>query len=273
MQETDTQSRITYLPIGMVEPDRAQPRKVFQEEALQSLADSIREHGILEPLLVVRMKGYYRLVAGERRWRAARMAGLKTVPVIIRGDMTDKESAEIALIENIQREDLNPVEEAEAYRSLMERFHLSADEVASRVGKARPSIVNAVRILKLPNPVLRMVSSGELSMGQAKAILSAPEDRREALAEEAAGGHLSVREVEKRAAAESGPAKKKKKRIPAGRADQDAILSDELSRKTGLKTVVRHQTDGTGTLTVRFASDEDLDALYEALLSIRNHAN
>lgn len=271
MQETDTQNRITYLPIGMVEPDRAQPRKVFQEEALQSLADSIREHGILEPLLVVRMEGYYRLVAGERRWRAARIAGLKTVPVIIR-DMTDKESAEIALIENIQREDLNPVEEAEAYRSLMERFRLSADEVASRVGKARPSIVNAVRILKLPEAVLRMVSSGELSMGQAKAILSAPEDRREALAEEAAGGHLSVREVEKRAAAESGPAKKKKKRIPAGRADQDAILSDELSRKTGLKTAVRHQTDGTGTLTVRFASDEDLDALYEALLSIRNHA-
>ena len=271
MQESETENRITYLPIGMVEPDRTQPRKVFEEDALRSLADSIREHGILEPLLVVRMDGYFRLVAGERRWRAARMAGLKTVPVIIR-EMTDKESAEIALIENIQREDLNPVEEAEAYRSLMERFHLSADEVASRVGKARPSVVNAVRILKLPEPVLQMVSSGVLSMGQAKAILSAPEERRISLAEETVREHLSVREVERRAFASGGKTRVKKKRKAADFADQDAILSDELSRRTGLKTMIRHQMDGTGTLSVRFASDTDLDALYEALLSIRKDA-
>lgn len=256
------------LRITEIEPNRGQPRKQFDEAALAELASSIAQHGVLQPLLVRPLPGGggYQLVAGERRWRASRMAGLSEVPVIIR-EMTDQEAAELALIENLQRQDLNPMEEALGYRTLMESYGLTQEETARAVNKSRPAVANALRLLHLPEPVSQLVSSGKLSAGHARAILAfeTPEAQVEA-AETAVKGDLSVRALEKMA---------KASRNGAGEAGQEGTRAfsrnsfyDEvelsLSEHTGRKVKVVDKGN-KGVLQLEFYGQEDLRQLANML--------
>ena len=192
-------SGISTIRLSEIEPNLSQPRKEFEETALNELADSIAAHGVLQPLLVRPMKnGMYQIVAGERRWRAARIAGLSEVPALIR-ELSDEETDQVALIENLQREDLNAVETAEGYKRLMDKYGMTQEQLSEAVGKSRPAVANTLRILNLPEEVLPLVSSGKLSAGHAKAILSAPEEKRAELAKIIVNEELSVREAEKMA--------------------------------------------------------------------------
>jgi ParB family chromosome partitioning protein len=191
-----TQSE-TLVKITKVEPNRQQPRKNFDEDALQELADSIKQFGLLQPILVQDKKDYYEIIAGERRWRAAKLAGLKEVPVIIK-NYTSQEIVEISLIENIQREDLNPIEEAQAYKRLLEEFNLKQDEVAERVSKSRTTVTNSMRLLKLSDPVQQMIIDGMLSTGHARALIPIEDEEQQLqLAQRIFDEKLSVRDVEK----------------------------------------------------------------------------
>ena len=194
----EEEGKTVSLPISEIEPNRAQPRKQFDDEALAELSASISQHGVLQPLLVRPVAGgSYQLVAGERRWRASRMAGLTEVPVVIR-EMSDKEAAELALIENLQREDLNPMEEAMGYRTLMETYGLTQEETAKSVNKSRPAVANALRLLHLPDTIAQMVAGGELSAGHARALLAfATEEEQLDAAAAAVDKSLSVRDLER----------------------------------------------------------------------------
>ena len=193
---TEEKEPQTLVKITKVEPNREQPRKNFDEDALQELADSIKQFGLLQPILVQDRKDYYEIIAGERRWRAAKLAGLKEVPVIIR-NYTEQEIVEISLIENIQREDLNPVEEAMAYKRLIDEFHLKQDEIAERVGKSRTAVTNAMRLLKLSEKVQQMLIDEMITAGHARAILSiADKEKQESIAMKVFDEKLSVRETE-----------------------------------------------------------------------------
>lgn len=257
------------LGIHEIEPNKDQPRKHFDEEALAELADSIREHGILQPLLVRPMpNGRYQLIAGERRWRASRMAGLTQLPVVIR-EMTDTEATELALIENLQREDLNPVEEALGYRQLMDNFGMTQEKVAASVGKSRPAVANALRLLHLPDPVLFMVQRGEVSAGHAKALLSLED---EALilenAEKICKDRVTVREIEILAKNRKKPAAKEKEdqrvEFDPDRTyccEVELALSNELGRKVQIKPSAKEG----GTIVMEFFSKEDLAAIAQKL--------
>ena len=207
---TEEKEPQTLVKITKVEPNREQPRKNFDEDALQELADSIKQFGLLQPILVQDRKDYYEIIAGERRWRAAKLAGLKEVPVIIR-NYTEQEIVEISLIENIQREDLNPIEEAQAYKRLLTEFHLKQDEVAERVSKSRAAVTNSIRLLKLNEDVQRMVVDEMISTGHARALLAVenPEEQYN-LAQRIFDEKLSVRDVEKLVKNLHKPAKPKK---------------------------------------------------------------
>ena len=250
------------LAINEIEPNRDQPRKHFSEEALAELADSIRTHGVLQPLLVRPLpSGRYQLVAGERRWRASRMAGLSELPVVIR-EMTDAEAMQLALIENLQREDLNPVEEALGYRQLMDTCGMTQERVAAAVGKSRPAVANALRLLNLPQPVLSMVQDGELTAGHAKALLSL-EDAGLMLenALKIRADKVTVRQVEQlaRQRKAGGSAGRTVKRLsPARRylAEMELSLSEEMGRKVSLRG-----SEKGGTLTVEFFDEQDLREL------------
>ena len=199
--ENDTpepsQNGVTILPITDVENNSAQPRKIFDGETLSELADSIRQHGILQPLTVRKLdSGYYQIIAGERRWRAARMAGLNEVPVII-VEADDQTATELAMIENLQREDLNPMEEAAGYRTLIDLYHMTQEEVSSRVGKSRSAVANALRLLDLTETVRTYVEEGRLTAGHARALITLPPDVQERAAKEVIDGGLSVRQTER----------------------------------------------------------------------------
>lgn len=261
---TDTQTP-TSLSLGEIEPNRDQPRKHFEATALSDLADSIRQHGVLQPLVVRPMpNGSYQLVAGERRWRAARMAGVNQVPVIIR-ELTDKEAMEITLIENLQREDLNPMEEAAGYRELMEKFNLTQEQASQRVGKSRPVIANALRLLTLPLAVRQMVQEGRLSAGHAR-CLSALEDEEEIVtaANEMIEKGLSVRQAEalvKHLKAEKKePAKEKTAWNNSYYTEVQLALGQSLSRKV---QVTGDQQKGK--LILEFYGQDDLQALVAAI--------
>jgi len=252
---------VSSLKLSEIEPAPGQPRKAFDEEALSELARSIEAHGVLQPLLVRPVaNGMYQIVAGERRWRAARMAGLTEVPVVVR-ELDEREAGELAMIENLQREDLNPLEEAEGYRSLMEKYSLTQEQVAQAVGKSRPAVANSLRILRLPPEVLPLVREGKLSAGHAKALL-AVEDTGAlvSLAKEAAAKGYSVREVEKLAAA--GPEK------PAQKPRGDALPKDKWYREMqaamttefGRPVKIKEGKKG-GTLELPFYSRDDLNEL------------
>ncbi len=245
------------IAIMDISPDRDQPRTVFETEALQELSDSIRDHGVLQPILVRPIAdGGYRIVAGERRWRAAQLAGLTTIPAIVK-TLSDTDAMVIALIENLQREDLNPVEEALGYKRLMETCNLTQEQAAVHVGKSRPTVANALRLLALPKEVLDMVSDGKLTTGHAKAILSAPEQEMVALANEIVTRSLSVREAEKLCSSMKN--EKKSPVVPQEFVQDPTAKEVELSlgQELGVEVRVKYN-DGRGTLSLDFYSKEQL---------------
>ena len=265
--ETVDSGGVVTLRLSQIEPNRDQPRKIFSEEALNELADSIREHGVLQPLLVRPLPGgSYQLVAGERRWRASRMAGLQEVPVVIR-EMDEEQAMEIALIENLQREDLNAIEEATGYKQLMERYGMTQEQVAKRVGKSRPAIANALRLLNLPPKVMDMVGEGEVSPGHARALLAFDDqDRIVEIAQKVKTGKYSVRDIE-RMAKNQDEKKEKAAKAPEEPAwgGKSAFLTEmeiAMSMVMGRKVRIIPNGEG-GTLQIQFWDEEDLKSLAE----------
>lgn len=264
--DTNDSNSNVFLKISEIEPNREQPRKDFNEEALRELADSIATHGVLQPLLVRPIAGGgYQLVAGERRWRASRMAGLSEVPVVIR-EMTDSEMTQIALIENLQREDLNSVEEALGYKSLMEAYNLTQDEVAKAVGKSRPAVANAMRLLNLPEEVQNMLKDGEISAGHARALLGiSDEEVMIKIAKSIIPQDLTVRDVERLAKKQNTEKKSKSEKTHLKRAsiydEVELSLNEHLSRRVK----VMNDKENNGTLQIEFYSEEDLIQLAKLL--------
>lgn len=254
----------TIVKITKVEPNRDQPRKNFDEDALQELADSIKQFGLLQPILVQDRKDYYEIIAGERRWRAAKLAGLKEVPVIIR-NYTEQEIVEIALIENIQREDLNPIEEAQAYKRLLTEFNLKQDEVAERVSKSRVAVTNSIRLLKLCDEVQQMVIGEMITTGHARALLAVenPEEQY-SLAQKIFDEKLSVRDVEKLVKNLHKPAKPKKMDDKTMQAIYQDI-EEKLKQKLSTKVTVSSKGDGAGKIEIEFYNHEDLDRLLDMI--------
>ena len=256
------------LPISQVEPGLNQPRKRFDQEALDDLTDSIRVHGIIQPLTVRRLaSGYYQIIAGERRWRAAKAAGLTEVPVVII-EADDRKVMELGLIENLQREDLNPAEEARGYQVLMEEYGLTQEQVAQQMGKSRPAITNTLRLLALPNDLMAMVESGALSAGHARAILGAPTAtlQREA-ARQVVERQLSVRQTEALVRALQKPQREPKKSDP----DLGLYLGElekDLTGRLGRKVTISHRGK-RGKIELEYYGDQDLEALLSLLQSLR----
>lgn len=259
VEDISTGNSTTKVKLLDIEPNREQPRKQFDEDALAELSDSIAQHGVLQPLLVRPMPdGGYQLVAGERRWRASRMAGLTEVPVVIR-DLTDAQVAELALVENLQRENLNPLEEANGYKELSEKFGYTQEKISEIVGKSRPSIANALRILNLPESVQEMVSNGNLSMGHARAILSLEDDKMKTdLAKLVIANDLSVRETERiaRNMVKEAPKKSKAKKRNPYYDEAELALSEVLGRKVKIT-----KSSKKGALEIEFFDDADLKKL------------
>ena len=259
----DVGGPVSTLPLREIEPDKDQPRKDFDEQALSELADSIARHGLLQPIAVrAAAGGAYKIIAGERRWRAARLAGLSEVPVVIK-DVTDAEAMELALIENLQREDLDPVEEAMGYRQLMERCELTQEQTAQKIGKSRSAIANSLRLLNLPDDVLAFLKEGKLSTGHAKVLLGLPDAALQSKAAEAVvGQNLNVRQTEalcKKLVKPEKPPKPQPLR-PALAGEVEYALREVL----GSEVKVDYK-NGQGSLTVHFYSDEQLSAFANLL--------
>ena len=256
--------------INQVEPNREQPRKDFDEDALMELADSIKQFGILQPLLVQKKKDYYEIIAGERRWRAAKLAGLKEVPVIIK-DYTDQEIVEISLIENIQRENLNPIEEAMAYKRLLEEFNLKQDEVAERVSKSRTAVTNSMRLLKLSGRVQQMIVDDMISTGHARALLAIDDEEQQyMLANRVFDEKLSVRETEKLVKALKNPKKEIKKQKIEHTFVYDN-LEEQMKNIIGTKVSVNPKANGKGKIEIEYYSEEELERIYDLIMSIRTN--
>lgn len=265
MLENSTDEMLTEneLPLNEIVPNRDQPRKTFDEASLEELAQSIKQHGVLQPLLVRPIpSGGYQLVAGERRWRACRIAGLNKVPVVIK-ELTDTETMEIAIIENLQREDLNPIEEAEGLQALIDKCGYTQEEVAASVGKSRPAIANSLRLLRLPQEVREMTKNGEISAGHARALLAFDND---AMMLEAArnivSNKMTVRDVERLAKIKetNEPHRRRARRRDSFYDEVELSLSETLGRKVKVYT-----GRGSGTLEIEFYSQEDLKALANKL--------
>ena len=260
---------ILHLKTSEIEPNREQPRKNFNEEALGELADSIREFGIIQPLLVQKKDNYFEIIAGERRWRAAKLAGLKELPVIIK-DYTEQEVIEISLIENIQRENLNPIEEAIAYKRLIDEFKLKQEEIAERVSKSRAFVANSMRLLKLTNQVQKMVILEEISSGHARALLAIEDPEEQInLAKKISEENLSVRETEKIIKELLTP----KAEIPHIKAKNKDFIYKDIERNIetiiGTKVNLNHKAKGKGKIEIEYYSEEELDRIFELLMSIR----
>lgn len=256
----------TLVKITMVEPNRDQPRKNFDEDALLELSESIKQFGLLQPILVQDKKDHYEIIAGERRWRASKLAGLKEVPVIIK-NLTDQEVVEISLIENIQREDLNPIEEALAYKRLLNEFHLKQDEVAERVSKSRTAVTNSMRLLKLSEEVQQMVIDEMITTGHARALLAIEDlEKQYMYAQKIFDEKLSVRETEKLMKNLDKPEKQKKEK---GK-NLDFIYQDieeQLKTSLGTKVSVSSKENGSGKIEIEFYSSEELDRIVDILKS------
>lgn len=261
----------TFVKISKIEPNREQPRKNFDEDALLELADSIKQHGIITPLIVVEKDGYYQIIAGERRWRAAKIAGLKEAPVIIK-KYTEQEIAEVSLIENIQRENLNPIEEALAYKKLIDEFHLKQDEVAERVSKSRTAVTNFMRLLKLDERVQNMIVDEKISTGHARALLAISDgDTQYAAAMKIFDEKLSVREVEKLVKEIQNP--KEPKKTSEENHKYDFIYEDIAERMKsiiGTKVVVNSKENGKGKIEIEYYSNEELDRIMELFMTIKH---
>ena len=256
----------TIVKITMVEPNRKQPRKNFDEDALQELSDSIKQFGLIQPILVQDRKDHYEIIAGERRWRAAKMAGLKEVPVIIR-NYTEREIMEISLIENIQRDDLNPIEEAQAYKRLLEEFHLKQDEVAERVSKSRAAVTNSMRLLKLTDEVQQMLIDDMISTGHARALLAIenPEEQY-TVAQKIFDEKLSVRDVEKLVKNLHKPVKSSKKSTDDKTMEAIYLdIEEKLKQRLSTKVTVTSKGEGAGKIEIEFYNHEDLDRLMDLM--------
>ena len=265
-QETSNGERM--MKISMIEPNREQPRKKFDEDALQELSESIKQYGILQPLLVSDKKDYYEIVAGERRWRAAKMAGLKAVPVVVK-EFSTQEIVEISLIENIQREDLNPVEEAMAYKRLIDEFHLKQDEIAERVSKSRTAVTNSMRLLKLDSRVQQMMVDEMISAGHARAILAISDlEQQYNAAMKVFDEKLSVRETEKLVKSILTPTKKKP---VVSNPTEDAIyesLEEKMKGITGTRVFIHRKKNNKGKIEIEYYSRDDLDRIIDLFESI-----
>ena len=267
--DDDEQSELLTLPISKVEPRIEQPREYFNEEALQELADSIARYGLIQPITVRKLDtGYYQIIAGERRWRASRIAGLTEVPVrLIEAD--DKTTAELALVENLQREDLNPIEEAKGYKTLIEIYGLTQDEAAKSVGRSRPAVSNALRLLSLSPAVMEMVEKNELSAGHARALLPLSDEKKQLeAANEVLKKNLSVRKTEQLAARlQKEPADEKENHSALPVVDYAAEVSELLTRAMGRKVRL---VDGkrTGRIEIEFYGADDREALIEKIMKL-----
>ena len=270
---TTEQGEIRMLRLSQVDPNRSQPRQKFEEEALEELADSIRQFGVLQPILVKRNGSRYEIIAGERRWRASRKAGLREIPAIIR-DYSNQETVELSLIENIQRENLNPIEEAKAFKRLLDEFGLRQEDLAARVSKSRTAITNAVRLLKLDERVQEMVADNRISMGHARALIPVEiGEEQYLLACQVYEKKLSVRDVEKlvkkiaknraggQKAGKTGPAREKDPALELAYKE----IEERLKQSLGTKAAIRHSGNGAGKLEIEFYSNEDLEKIVDLL--------
>lgn len=267
-EDAAAKSGVQVMKINEVEPNRDQPRKNFDEDALLELSDSIKQFGVLQPLLVRKRKDYYEIIAGERRWRAAKLAGAKEVPVIEK-EYTDQEILEIGLIENIQRENLNPIEEAIAYKRLLEEFNLKQDEVAERVSKSRTAVTNSMRLLKLSDKVQQMIIDDMISTGHARALLAIDDPELQyTLANKIFDEKLSVRETEKLVKEIKNPKKPKEKKLVANSfIYQD--LEEKMKSVFGTKVSIASKGKGKGKIEIEYYSDDELEHLFDMMMSIK----
>ena len=258
------------VPINQVEPNREQPRKEFDEDALLELADSIKQYGILQPLIVQKRKDYYEIIAGERRWRAAKKAGLKEVPVIIR-EYTDQQVVEISLSENIQRENLNPIEEAMAFKKLLEEFNLKQDEVAERVSKSRTAVTNSMRLLKLSEKVQQMIVDEMITTGHARALLALDDEEQQyILANKIFDEKLSVRETEKLVKALKNPKKEDTtKEVEDKNSFIYADIEDKMKSVIGTKVNIHQKKSGKGKIEIEYYSQDELERIFELIMSAK----
>ena len=255
------------MNINMVEPNREQPRKKFEEDALLELSDSIKQFGVIQPILVRKRKDYYEIIAGERRWRAAKMAGVKEVPVIVK-EYTEQEIVEISLIENIQRENLNPIEEAMAYKKLLEGFHLKQDEVAERVSKSRTAVTNSMRLLKLDEKVQQMIVDDMISTGHARALLAIDDHEQQyELAVRVFDEKLSVRETEKLVKDIKNPKKPKEKKV-IEHAFVYTDLENRMKEVLGTKVSIAAKGNGKGKIEIEYYSDKELERMFDMIVSL-----
>ena len=260
---------VVYVKIGKVEPNREQPRKSFDEDALLELSESLRQYGVLQPLLVQDKKDYYEIIAGERRWRAAKLAGLKEVPVIIK-KLTDQEIVEISLIENIQRENLNPIEEALAYKRLLREFNLKQDEVAERVSKSRTAVTNSMRLLKLDEKVQQMVIDELISTGHARALLAITDNEIQyTLAQQIFDEKLSVRETEKLIKKMQNP---KQEKAELNQDSSMAVFYEDIEQKLknimGTKVSINQKDNKKGKIEIEYYSNDELERIVDLFQSI-----
>ena len=267
-EKTEKLEGETIVNITKVEPNREQPRKNFDEDALEELAESIKQFGLLQPILVQDRKSYYEIIAGERRWRAAKKAGLKEVPVIIK-NLTDQEIVEISLIENIQREDLNPIEEAQAYKRLLTEFNLKQDEVADRVSKSRTAVTNSMRLLKLCDEVQQMIINGMISTGHARALIGIEDPEKQYnIAQRIFDEKLSVRDVEKLVKNIDKPSTTKLRKPNETDKSLEIIyhaLEARLKENMSTKVSISGKGNGAGKIEIEFYNHDDLDKLVDML--------
>ena len=258
---------VQMMNISMIEPNREQPRKKFEEDALLELADSIKLHGVLQPLLVRKIKDYYEIIAGERRWRAAKLAGIKEVPVIVK-EYSEQEIVEIRLIENIQRENLNPIEEAMAFKKLLEEFQLKQDEVADRVSKSRTAVTNSMRLLKLDDKVQQMIIDETISTGHARALLAIDDKKLQyELANRIFDEKLSVRETEKLVKEIKNPKKPKEKKA----VENEFVYKDlenRMKEVMGTKVSIASKSNGKGKIEIEYYSEKELERMFEMIMTI-----
>ena len=267
-EDAAAKSGVQVMKINEVEPNRDQPRKNFDEDALLELSDSIKQFGVLQPLLVRKRKDYYEIIAGERRWRAAKLAGVKEVPVIEK-EYTDQEILEIGLIENIQRENLNPIEEAIAYKRLLEEFNLKQDEVAERVSKSRTAVTNSMRLLKLSDKVQQMIIDDMISTGHARALLAIDDPELQyTLANKIFDEKLSVRETEKLVKEIKNPKKPKEKK-PVANSFIYQDLEEKMKSVFGTKVSIASKGKGKGKIEIEYYSDDELEHLFDMKMSIK----
>jgi len=260
-EESDRNS-IVEIKITDIEANDKQPRKAFNDATLADLSESIKEHGVVQPIIVRKLGSSYQIVAGERRWRAARLAGKKTIPAIIK-ECSNLEVMELALIENLQREDLNSIEEAMAYKSLIEEYNMTQEEISKKIGKSRPAIANSLRLLQLPQEIKNMIAEGKISQGHARALLSISEEKKQLdMAEKIIAQQLNVRQIEK--LAKDTKQKKKKEVLTDAYQIEINQLEERLRAVLGTKVTIHHRKN-RGSIEIEYYSDEEFDRIFELL--------